>query len=52
MTPEEAADQIRQIIRHELDDCERAIKANDLTKAASELDDAVRKLKRLAANLS
>jgi hypothetical protein len=47
----ETVDAIRRIIRNELDDCERAINANDLNKAKSELDDAVRKLKRIANEL-
>jgi hypothetical protein len=47
-----AADEIRRVIRRELDDVERAIKANDDRKALSELDDAVRKLKRIANDLA
>ena len=46
-----AADEIRRIIRLELDDCERAIDAGQYDKAKSELDDAVRKLKRIANDL-
>ncbi len=48
MEASEVAYAIRRIIRNELDDCERAIDANNLSKAKSELDDAVRKLKRIA----
>jgi hypothetical protein len=51
MDASEAAYEIRRIIRNELDDCERAINASDLNKAKSELDDAVRKLKRIANGL-
>ena len=47
-----AADEIRRVIRRELDDVERAIKAKDDRKALSELDDAVRKLKRIANDLA
>jgi hypothetical protein len=47
----EAAVEIRRVIRGELDDCERAINAGEYDKAKSELDDAVRKLKRIANNL-
>jgi len=46
-----AADQIRRVIRRELDDCERAINAENYDKAKSELDDAVRKLERIANDL-
>jgi len=48
MTSGEMADAIRRIIRRELDDCERAIKNGDEDRALRELDDAIRKLKRLA----
>jgi hypothetical protein len=51
MEANEIAYAIRRIIRNELDDCERAINANDPNKAKSELDDAVRKLKRIASAL-
>lgn len=44
----EAAEQIRRVIRVELDDVEIAIKADNKSKALDELDDAVRKLKRIA----
>jgi hypothetical protein len=39
------------VIRVELDDIEIAIKADDKSKAFDELDDAVRKLKRIANGL-
>jgi hypothetical protein len=45
------AAEIRRVIRNELDDCERAIKNNDEKRALDELDDAVRKLKRIAGQL-
>ena len=51
MDAAEAADAIRRIIRRELDDCERAIDEGDLDAARSELDDAVRKLRRIANDL-
>jgi hypothetical protein len=52
MDGSEAADLIRRVVRNELDDCERAINAKQYDKAKSELDDAVRKLKRIANDLS
>jgi hypothetical protein len=52
MDGSEAAYEIRRIIRNELDDCERAINGKEYDKAKSELDDAVRKLKRIADNLA
>jgi hypothetical protein len=48
MDPAWIAHEIRQVIRRELDDVERAIKAGDDKKALDELDDAVRKLKNIA----
>jgi hypothetical protein len=45
------ASEIRRVIRNELDDCERAIKNNDESRALNELDDAIRKLKRIANRL-
>ena len=51
MEASEAADLIRGIIRNELDDCERAINAKEYDMAKGELDDAVRKLKRIANDL-
>lgn len=45
------AAEIRRVIRNELDDCERAIKNKDERRALDELDDGVRKLKRIAAQL-
>ena len=51
MDASEAAEQIRRVIRVELDDVEIAIKADNKVKALDELDDAVRKLKRIANDL-
>jgi hypothetical protein len=51
MDASEAAEQIRRVIRVELDDVEIAIKADNKSKALDELDDAVRKLKRIANGL-
>jgi|HubBroStandDraft_6_1064221.scaffolds.fasta_scaffold7487860_1 hypothetical protein len=45
------AAEIGRVIRNELDDCERAIKNNDEKRALDELDDAIRKLKRIASQL-
>ena len=52
VTPAEYADQIRRVIRNELDDAERAIKNDNPGKARRELDDAVTKLKRIANGLA
>ena len=51
MDTSEAAEQIRRVIRVELDDVEITIKADDKSNALDELDDAVRKLKRIASGL-
>lgn len=51
MTNSEIANEIRRVIRNELDDCERALKTGDTAKALRELDDAVTKLRRLANQL-
>jgi hypothetical protein len=47
----EAADEIRRLIRHPLDDCESALRAGGTTRALRELDEAVTKLRRLADQL-
>lgn len=39
---------ILAVVRRELDDVERYIKAGNKTQALNELDDAVRKLKKIA----
>lgn len=46
-----AKTELNRVIRNELDDCERAIKNEDLDRARRELDDAVRKIKRLMNSL-
>jgi hypothetical protein len=51
MDPKEAADQIRGVIKRELDACSVAIEDNDTDTARTELEDAIRKLKRIAAEL-
>ena len=51
MTKVQIAAEIKRIVQNQLDDCERAIKAGTKTVALNELEDAVRKLKRLAALL-
>lgn len=45
------AAEIRNIIKNQLDDCERAIKAGTRSIALYELEDAARRLKHLAALL-
>lgn len=51
MTPHQAANEIRRLLRNELDDCDRAIRSENLSRARGELDDAMRKLKRIADSL-
>ncbi len=51
MTKAQIAAEIRRIIDYQLDDCQRAIKAGTKTIAVNELEDATRKLKKLAAFL-
>jgi hypothetical protein len=51
MDAKHGAEEIRRVIRRELDDCERALNSDDIPKAKSELDDAIRKLKRIADDL-
>jgi hypothetical protein len=46
--PSSLANEIEDVIRRELDDAERAIKADRKNVALSEIDDAVRKLKQIA----
>jgi hypothetical protein len=48
MTARSLAEEIRRVVRNELDDADRAIKNGDPAKARRELDDAVSKLKRIA----
>jgi 3-deoxy-D-manno-octulosonic acid (KDO) 8-phosphate synthase len=51
MTKAQMAAELDQIIRNQLDDCERAIKAGTKRIALNELEDAVRRLKRLTTLL-
>ena len=51
MTKAQIAAEMRRIIKNQLDDCERAIKAGTRSIALYELEDAARKLKALAAIL-
>ena len=46
-----AAEAIRRVIKNQLDDCERAIKAGTRSIAAYELEDAARRLKQIAEYL-
>jgi hypothetical protein len=52
MTKAQISAEINRIVRIQLDDCERAIKAGTKTIALKELEDAARQLKRLAAALA
>jgi hypothetical protein len=51
MSPEEAASEIRRVVRSELSAVESALQLDDPDTAMSELADAVRKLKRIASDL-
>lgn len=46
--PSLAAAEIRKVIKSQLDDCERAIKAGTKSIALYELEDAVKRLKHIA----
>ena len=48
MTKAQLADEIRKIVRMQLDDCERAIKAGTRSIALYELEDAARRLRKIA----
>lgn len=48
MSARRIADEVKRLIRNELDDCDRAIRGGDTVRARRELDDAITKLKRLA----
>ncbi|KKN94448.1 hypothetical protein LCGC14_0187950 [marine sediment metagenome] len=52
MEKEEASEAIRRVLRNELDDCERSIKSENLSKAKRDLEDAITKLKRIASALA
>ena len=51
MTKAQIAAEVRRVIDNQLDDCQRAIKAGTKTIAVNELEDASRKLEKLAAFL-
>lgn len=51
MTKSQLAAEIRKIVRMQLDDCERAIKAGTRSIALYELEDAARRLQKIAAVL-
>jgi len=44
--------ELQWVLRHELDDCERALEDRDIEKAMDELDDAIRKIRRVVAHLN
>jgi hypothetical protein len=48
MTKSQIAAEIRKIINNQLDDCERAIKAGTRSIALYELEDAAKRLKKIA----
>lgn len=52
MTKAQIAAELKRIVANQLDDCERAIKSGTKTIALNELEDAMRRLKRLAAALA
>ncbi len=51
MTKSQIAAEIRKIVKMQLDDCERAIKAGTKSIALFELEDAARRLQKIAALL-
>ena len=44
--------QLHNLLRRELDDCERSLLQNDVIKAKRELESAISKIKRLIPHLS
>ena len=48
MDKEELQDQIRRIVRNQLDSCDRSLRNEDYDRARRELGDAITKLKRLS----
>jgi hypothetical protein len=48
MTKSQIAAEIRKSLKNQLDDCERAIKAGTRSIALYELDDAAKRLKKIA----
>lgn len=51
MTKTQLAAEIRKVVKMQLDDCERAIKAGTKSIALFELEDAAKRLQRIAAVL-
>lgn len=51
MTRTQLAAELRKIVKMQLDDCERAIKAGTKSIALFELEDAAKRLQKLAALL-
>lgn len=51
MSKTQLAAEIRKIVKMQLDDCERAIKAGTKSIALFELEDAARRLQKIAALL-
>ncbi|MBZ9796818.1 hypothetical protein [Mesorhizobium sp. ES1-4] len=49
MTATNLASRILRVVSQELDDCDRALKKEDIRKARRELDDAMTKLKAIAS---
>ncbi len=52
MTKSQLAAEIKKIVDNQLDDCQRAIKAGTKSIALYELEDAARRLKRIASLLA
>jgi hypothetical protein len=51
MTKTQLAAEIRKVVKMQLDDCERAIKAGTKSIALFELEDAAKRLQKIAALL-
>ena len=51
MTKTQIASEIRKVVRMQLDDCERAIKTGTRSIALYELEDAARRLQKIATAL-
>ncbi|WP_375461058.1 hypothetical protein [uncultured Enterovirga sp.] len=51
MTKAQLAAEIRKVVKMQLDDCERAIKAGTRSIALFELEDAAKRLQKIAALL-
>lgn len=51
MTKTQLATEIRKVVKMQLDDCERAIKAGTKSIALFELEDAAKRLQKIAALL-